>query len=86
MSEVLEVKELATEGKIQVAEGVVKFNYGATYDKNKDGQVSAGAGGYIFIAIPELMEELAKDNATMLFLAKWIEANKNLIPKLEKEI
>jgi len=32
------------------------------------------------------MEELAKDNTTMLFLAKWIEANKNLIPKLEKEI
>ena len=86
MSEVLEVKELATEGKIQVAEGVVKFNYGATYDKNKDGQVSAGAGGYIFISIPELMEELAKDNKTLQFLATWLEANKHLIPKLEKEI
>lgn len=84
--EEVQVKELATEGKIQVAEGIVKFNYGATYDKNKDGVPSAGAGGYIFIAIPELMEELAKDNTTMLFLASWIEANKNLLPKIEKDI
>ena len=82
----VQVKELATEGKIEVADGIVKFNYGATYDKNKDGVPSSGAGGYIFIAIPELMEELAKDNATMLFLAKWIEANKTLLPKIEKDI
>lgn len=86
MIEVVEVKELATEGKIEVLEGVVKFNYGATYDKNKDGVPSAGAGGYIFIAIPELMEEIAKDNATLQFLAKWMEANKHLLPKMEKEI
>lgn len=86
MSEVVEVKELATEGKIEVAEGVVKFNYGATYDKNKDGQASAGAGGYIFIAIPELMEEIAKDNKTLQLVAIWIEANKHLLPKMEKEI
>ena len=73
-------------GKLTVENGVVKIGYGYEHDGDGDGRASAGIKAEAFADLPEVLDEVKKDSATMQTLAKWFDLNKGLLPKVEKEI
>lgn len=79
-------KQSAHSGKLHVSSGIARINYDVVFDRDADGRPSAGGGGYAFVDIPELLDESLKDHATAQILAKWLDANKNLLPEISKEI
>lgn len=73
-------------GKLKVEAGVVKIDYGVTFDGDQDGRSAGGMKAEAFLDLPELLDEAMKDNATAQMLAKWIDLNKGLLPAVEKAI
>lgn len=80
------MSELKKGGKLEVKDAVVKIGYEVSYDKDQDGRASAGIKAEAFADLPEILDESLKDNATAQLLAKWFDANKSLLPAVEKEI
>lgn len=78
--------EVQKGGTVLVKDGVVSIEYAAKYDKDADGRASAGITAKAFVDLPEIMDESLKDNATAQILAKWVDANKALLPSVEKAI
>lgn len=78
--------ELQKEGKLEVKDGIVTIAYGIQYDGDKDGRPAAGISAKAFADLPEILDESMKDSATAQLLAKWLDANKTLLPAVEKAI
>lgn len=78
--------EISKGGKVEVKDGVAKITYAAKSDADGDGRAAAGVSVEAFIDIPELLQESMKDNATAQTIAKWLDANKMLLPPVDKEI
>lgn len=82
----METQELKKGGKVEVKDAVVSIEYSMEYDKDNDGRPSAGISAKAFVDLPEILDESLKDNATAQLLAKWFDANKTLLPAVEKPI
>lgn len=78
--------ELKKGGTLSVKDGVAKISYGAEQDGDQDGRPAAGLKAEAFIDIPEVLDESLKDSATAQLIAKWLDANKSLLPPVDKEI
>ena len=79
------MSEVTQKKLIKVESGVVTIDAEITYDKDQDGRAAAGAKLVVFADLPEVLDESMKDNATAQLLAQWFDANKMLLPKVEKE-
>lgn len=87
MSEQVQVvEEVKKGGNFSVVDGKVSIEYGIEFDKDQDGRASAGISAKAFVDLPEVLDESLKDNATAQILAKWIDANKSLLPEVKKDI
>lgn len=73
-------------GKISVQDGVAKLAYAAQIDGDTDGRAMGGVSVEAFIDLPELLQEMMKDSKAAQVLAQWLDANKSLLPAVEKEI
>lgn len=80
------MSEVTQKKLIKVEAGVVTIDAEITYDKDQDGRAAAGAKLVVFADLPEVLDESMKDNATAQLLAQWFDANKMLLPKVEKEL
>lgn len=78
--------ELKKGGALVVKDGVAKISYGLEQDGDQDGRPAAGIKAEAFVDIPEILDESLKDSATAQLLAKWLDANKALLPPVDKEI
>lgn len=78
--------DLKKGGKLEVKDGVAKISYGAEADGDQDGRPAGGLKAEAFIDIPEVLDESLKDSATAQLIAKWLDANKSLLPPVEKDI
>lgn len=78
--------EVQKGGIVAVKEGVVTIEYAAKFDADGDGRAAAGISAKAFADLPEIMDESLKDNATAQLLAKWFDANKMLLPAIEKAL
>ena len=78
--------EIKKGGKLTVVDGVAKVQFGASSDSDGDGRAAASANVEVSIDIPELLQESMKDSATAQTIAKWLDANKSLLPPVDKEI
>lgn len=78
--------EIQKNGKLTVKDGVAKIEYSAQMDGDQDGRSAGGVKVEAFVDIPELLDESMKDSSTAQLIAKWLDANKVLLPAVEKEI
>lgn len=78
--------ELKKGGKLTVKDGIVKISYGAEADGDQDGRPAGGLKAEAFVDLPEVLDESLKDNATAKLIAAWLDANKSLLPPVEKDI
>ena len=78
--------EIQKNGKLTVKDGVAKIEYSAQMDGDQDSRAAGGVKVEAFVDIPELLDESMKDSSTAQLIAKWLDANKVLLPAVEKEI
>lgn len=78
--------ELKKGGKLEVKDGVAKISYGAEADSDADGRPAAGLKAEAFVDIPEVLDEAMKDSASAQLISKWLDANKGLLPVVQKDI
>ena len=79
------MSDVSQKKNIKVEAGVVTLNAEVKYDKDQDGRAAAGIKVEAFADLPEVLDESLKDNATAQMLAKWFDANKLLLPVVDKE-
>ena len=73
-------------GKLKVADGVATISYAAKMDGDQDGRAAGSVEVTASVDIPELLDESMKDNKTAQVISKWLDANKSLLPPVDKEI
>lgn len=78
--------EVSKGGKLSVKDGVAKISYAASMDGDQDGRAAGSVAVEASVDIPELLDESMKDSATAQTIAKWLDANKSLLPPVDKEI
>lgn len=79
----MEQKKLFT-----VKDGQVRFDFEAKHDGDADGEVSAGAGAYMYAKVGELLEEIgkSKDAASLKAIAVFVKGFEGSLPDIEKEL
>lgn len=80
--------EIEKKSVLKVEAGVVSVQFEAGLDQDQDGVKSVEAGAYMKINVSELLQEIgkSKDQASLVAIAAFIEANSGILPKIEKEL
>lgn len=78
--------EVKKGGNLKVQDGVATISYAAQMDGDQDGRAAGTVEVKASIDIPELLDESMKDSKTAQTIAKWLDANKSLLPPVDKEI